>query len=233
MISLLVALFFFAVSLGFYVVTRTLKKRHQNWKAFAQKRGLSFDADALELTGELMGLEFKVHDKLAIERASALGAYMPLGSTAVAVDVVVPGCPQGLSVCSVQPRLAPRKVGSAIEIAAAPAGFEAAYRVEVAGPEEQAALEDGEVRAGLLALVSQRWYRGVVVENGVLSAFHFNPAFGSEDDAAELERTVGLALDAAAALRDACAARQARARKRTPVPAKSRRGPSTMRRVSG
>ncbi|HEY3444808.1 MAG TPA: hypothetical protein VGK67_00535 [Myxococcales bacterium] len=231
MVSLLIALFFFAVSLGFYVVTRTLKKRHQNWRAFAERRALTFDADAFELSGELMGLGFKVHDQLGIERAAKLGAYMPVGSTAVVVDIPVPGCPAGLLLRSAPPRLAPRRVGSAVEIAAAPASFESAFAAESRGPEDLAALEDEGVRAALSALASTRWYRGVVLEEGTLCAFHFNPAFGSAQDAEELERTVGLALDAAAALREACTARQPRARQRTPQPAKSRRGPSPMKRV--
>lgn len=233
MVSLLLGVVFFAVSLGFYVVTRTLKQRQKDWKAFAQKNELTFDEGAFEVVGALGDLEVRIHDKLAIDQASKLGASMPVGSTAVVVDVRVPGCPEGLLVHSRPPRLAPRKLGSALVLAARPASFAEAFTAEPHEPTDLAPVEDENVQAALLAVVSNRWYRGLALEQGKLSAFHVNPAFGSPQDAEELERTVGLALEAASALRDACAARQPKARKRTPQPAKSRRGPSAMKRVAG
>lgn len=213
MVSLLLALCLLAAGLGYWVVVHGLEARRRHWQALAERFGLAFDEARFELSGAVSGLPLRVHDGLDVHRAAQMGAVLPLGGTSVAVDVEVEGLPAGLRARSAPALLAPRRFGGPTELEAPREQFERAYLVEAADGADRGLLEDVEVREALMAIAATKWHRGVILEERRLTVFHFNPALATPGDDAELERTVCMALEAAVALCEACAARVRAGRK--------------------
>lgn len=203
--TLLLALFFLATGYGVFTFSRVIKKRRAYLRAFAEKFGLACNESQMELTGALEGLEVRVHNDLRGDRALEMGAPVGLSHAPMVVDVAVPGCPPGLRLQSTPPRLA-AKAGAGPTVTPHET-FETAFAASASEDDDLAILESDAVREAFMAIASVPSYRGALLEGGTLSVFHFNPTLGSPLEAAELGRTVGLALAAAAALGEICSAR--------------------------
>lgn len=205
MLSFVFAACVFVASFALYW-RETRRRRRQE---FARKNGFAFDPNRFDVTGELMGLWFRLSDDRQDETLARQGVARPRGSVPVAVVVPVPGCPRGLWLRSVPPKLASR-LGGALEVATSHGQLDSAFTAGASKIGEIDVLEHRAVRAALMALASTEWYRSVVIEKGRLKVIHFDPALPTGREADELERTVSLALRAAAALRAASAARRRR-----------------------
>lgn len=202
---LLLGLFFLAIGFAVYTFSKAVKKRRGYLRAFGEKFGLAYRDAEMELTGELEGLEIHIHNALRGDRALEMGAPVHVSNAPMVVDVVVPGCPPTLRLQSTPPRMA-GPGGASLAVAPHP-DFERAFTASSVVEDDLAVLESDAVRAAFMAIASAPTYRGAFLEEGTLCVFHFSRALSAPGEAAELGRTVELALGAAAALRDVCAAR--------------------------